>query len=231
MTAAMFTIQASARVAGGKGAARRVRKGGQIPAVAYGKGMNTLALSIAPKDVLAVLSSERGRNSVVDMKVGDARQLLVMIKDYTYHPLTRSLLHVDFVEVKLDRTVDVDVPLFPTGKAVGVTLGGVLRQVFRTVAVRSLPDRIPLKLEVDVSHLKLNEHIATQDLKLPEGVEVLLPAEQTLIAVVAPEKERAEETAAPAAAAATAAAAAPAAGAKDAKAAAPAKDAKDAKKK
>ena len=81
----------------------------------------------------------------------------------------------------------------------------------RLVPVRCLPDRIPAKIETDVTHLELGEHIATQDLKLPEGVTVRLPAEQTLVAVVAPEKE-VEETPVPGAAPA-AVAGAPAAGA------------------
>ena len=116
-----------------------------------------------------------------------------MIRDFALHPVQRSLEHVDFVEVKLDRPVDVAVPLIATGKAAGVAKGGVLRIVYRLVPVRCLPDRIPTKIETDVTHLELGEHITTQDLKLPEGVTVRLPAEQTLVAVVAPEKE-VEET-------------------------------------
>jgi large subunit ribosomal protein L25 len=149
-----------------------------------------------------------------------------MVKDYTYHPVTRVLQHIDFVEVKLDQPVDTEVPVIVKGKAAGVVLGGVLRQVFRTLPVRCLPDRIPLNVEIDVTELKLNEAFATKDVQLPEGVSVRLPAEQTIVSVVAPEKDRGEE-----------AAAAPGAPAKDAKAAAPAKDAKaaapakDAKKK
>ena len=137
------------------------------------------------------------------------------------------------MQVKLDQPVDVDIPLVAHGKAVGVTLGGLLRQVFRTIPVRCLPDRIPLKVETDVSALELGDAIATKDLKLPEGVEVRLPAEQTLVAVVAPEKDRTEEAAAAPGAAAPGAAApgaaAPAAGGKAPAAAAA--DKKDAKKK
>ena len=69
----------------------------------------------------------------------------------------------------------------------------MLRVVYRTVPVRCLPDRIPVKIEAEVTHLELGEHVATQELKLPEGVVVRLPAEQTLIAVVAPEKEEVVE--------------------------------------
>ncbi len=112
-----------------------------------------------------------------------------MIRDFALHPVERSLEHVDFVEVKLDRPVDVEVPLVAIGKAVGVAKGGVLRIVYRLVPVRCLPDRIPTKIETDVTHLELGQHITTQELKLPEGVVVRLPAEQTLVAVVAPEKE------------------------------------------
>lgn len=238
MSAAMHTVTANPRTETGKGAARRLRNSGQIPAVAYGKGLEARTLSVAPKDVVTVLKSERGQNTVLQMKVNGGGDLLCMIKQYTYHPVSRSLEHVDFVEVKLDRAVDVDIPLNATGKAVGVAKGGLLRQVYRTIPVRCLPDRIPLKVDTDVSALELGDAIATKDLKLPEGVEVRLPAEQTLVAVVAPEKDRTEEAAAAAPGAAPAAgAAAPAAAAAGGKApaaaagAAKAEPAKDAKKK
>ena len=231
MSAAMHSVTANPRTETGKGAARRLRNSGQIPAVAYGKGLAATTLSVAPKDVVTVLKSERGKNTVLQMKVNGGNELLVMIKDYTYHPVTRSLEHVDFVEVKLDQPVDVDVPLITHGKAVCVTLGGLLRQVFRTIPVRCVPDRIPLTIETDVTELKLGDAIATKDLKLPEGVEVRLPAEQTLVSVVAPEKDRSEEAAAAPGAAAAGAAPAAAAGGK-APAAGDKKDAgKDAKKK
>ena len=237
MSAAMHPISATPRSEKGKGAARRLRNSGQVPAVAYGKGLDAMPLSVMPKDILVVLKTERSQNTVLQMKAGD-KDMLVMIKSFTVHPVTRSLEHVDFVEVKLDRMVDVEIPLVVTGKPIGVTNGGVLRQVFRMLPVRSLPDRIPLKVETDATHLELGDHIATKDLKLPEGVEARLPAELTVVSVVAPEKDRAEDVAAtglaPGAVAAAAAGAAPAAaaaGAKDAKAAAPAAAAKDAKKK
>jgi large subunit ribosomal protein L25 len=240
MSAAMHSVTAQPRTQSGKGAARRLRNSGLIPAVAYGKGITARSLSVTPKDIVTIIKSERGQNTVLQMKVEGGDELLCMIKTYTYHPVSRSLEHVDFVEVKLDRPVDVDVPLIAHGKAVGVTAGGILRQVYRTIPVRCLPDRIPLKVDTDVTHLELGDAIATKDLKLPEGVEVRLPAEQTLVAVVAPEKDRTEDVAAvPGAAVAgapAAGAAAPAAGAKPGAAPAAAagdkKDAgKDAKKK
>lgn len=222
----MPIVQATSRNASGKGEARRIRAKGQVPAVAYGKSLAATPIAVPPKDLLAILRSEKGKNTVIKMGI-DSKDLLVMVKDYSYHPVTRSLLHVDFVEVKLDLPVDVEVPLIVKGKAAGVVLGGVLRQVFRTLPVRCLPDRIPLNLEVDVTELKLNEAISTSELKLPEGVSIRLPAEQTIVSVVAPEKDRGEDAAAAPGAPAAAGKDAKAAPAKDAKAAAaPAKDAK-----
>ncbi len=239
----MALLAADGRDGTGKGAAKRLRREGKVPAVAYGKELASQLLVVSPKDVLQILQSERGANSVIEMNISadpktDAAKLLVMIRDYTYHPVHRGLEHVDFVQVKLDQPVNVDVPLHFTGKPAGVVAGGIVRQVYRTIPVSCLPDRIPLKVEIDITHLNMSEHVATQDLKLAEGVTVRLPAEQTLIAIVAPEKERVEDVAAaaPVAGAPAAAGAAPAAEAgKDAKAAPAAKTAaapaKDAKKK
>lgn len=235
-------LHAQSRAASGKGEARRLRASGWVPAVAYGRGLSSTLLSVSPKDILAILKSERGQNSVIEMDVEAGNKLLVMIRDYSYHPVHRGLEHVDFLQVKLDQPVDVEVPLVPFGKPVGVTAGGIVRQVYRAIPVRCVPDKIPLKLEVDISHLKLNEHVSTQDLKLPPGVSVRLPPEQTIVAVVAPEKEREETPAEGAAAATPGAATAPGAagaaagaspeGAKDAKGgAAPAAPAKEGKKK
>jgi large subunit ribosomal protein L25 len=248
MSAAMHPVTAVPRKETGKSAVRRLRHAGKVPAIAYGKDLTATSLAVEPKDILAVLKSERGQNTVIQMKVQGMKDLLVMIKEYTYHPVSRALEHVDFVEVKLDKPVDVDVPLIAIGKPKGVVTGGILRQVYRTIPIRALPDRIPLKVEAGVEHLELGDHVATKDLKLPAGVEVRLPPEQTLLAVVAPEKEKEEETtagapgapgapgaapgapgAAPGAAGAAPGAAAPAAGGA---APAAAKDAgKDAKKK
>ena len=213
----MPPLKAEPRKTGGKSAVRFVRRAGLVPAVAYGPGFPSTPIAVPPKEVAAVLRSELGKNTVIELDLQGTKHL-AMIRDFSLHPVDRTLEHVDFIEVKLDRPVDVEVPLFATGKPVGVTKGGVLRIVYRLVPIRCLPDRIPLKLEADVTNLELGEHIASQDLKLPEGVTVRTPPTQTLISIVAPEKE-VEETPAPgvgAAAAPVAAggAAAPAADAK-----------------
>jgi large subunit ribosomal protein L25 len=197
-------IQATRRAENGKGAASRLRRTGQIPAVAYGKSLPTQPLSVSPASLIQVLSSERGKNTVVELDVA-GEKLTVLLRDYQYHPISREYLHADFLQIKLDQPVDVEVPLELVGKAQGVVLGGTLRQVYRKLPVRCLPEKIPVKITHDVTSLGLDGHVPTRDLGLPEGVTVRLPAEQTLVAIVK-EKQAPEEEAAAAAPGAAAAA-------------------------
>ncbi|HEX5098496.1 MAG TPA: 50S ribosomal protein L25 [Polyangiaceae bacterium] len=205
-------ISVNARQGKGKGLATRLRRSGQIPAVAYGKKLAAQSLAVKPEELRSVLTSERGRNTVIELDVDGKSKLTVLLRDYQHHPVSRQILHADFVQIALDEPVDVQIPLEMTGKPVGVVKGGVLRQVFRRIPVRCLPQKIPVKVVHDVTELDLDGHVPAKALALPEGVEVRLPPEQTVIAIVtekaAPEEE---EQAAPAAGAAGAAA--PAAGA------------------
>lgn len=196
-------INASRRTETGKGANTRLRRTGQIPAIAYGKHMPAQSLAVSPVQLGQVFASERGRNTVVELDIDGKDKLTVLLCDYQHHPISREYLHADFLQIQLDQEVDVDVPLELTGKAQGVVLGGTLRQVFRKLPVRCLPEQIPVKLVHDVTSLGLDDHIATRDLNLPEGVKVRLAPEQTLIAIVK-EKQAAEEEATPQAQAAAA---------------------------
>ncbi len=203
----IIKITATRRNSSGKGGARRVRDTGKIPAVAYGKNLPALALSIAPEQLGQVLGSAHGKNSVLELDVDGQEKITALLREYQHHPVTRAFLHADFFQIRLDNEVDVDVALELTGKAAGIVLGGTLRQVFRKLPIRCLPEKIPVKISYDVTAMGLDAHVAVRDLGLPEGVSIRLPPERTLIAIVkekqAPEEE---QTGAPAAAAATAAA-------------------------
>jgi large subunit ribosomal protein L25 len=144
---------------------------------------------------------------VLELEVENGQPLTVLLSDFQYHPVTRDLLHADFLQIDVTQPVDVDVPFELTGKPAGVVLGGVLRQVFRKLPVRCLPERIPVKIEHDVTELALGEHVQVQELTLPEGVAIRYEPTRTVAGVVAPEKApaEAEAAAAPGAAAAPAA--------------------------
>ncbi|HEV8248079.1 MAG TPA: 50S ribosomal protein L25, partial [Polyangiaceae bacterium] len=198
----LIKVKANRREQAGKSAAQRLRAEGLIPAVAYGKHLPAQPIAVSPAALSSVLVSERGRNSVLELDVDGKDKITAMIREYQYHPLTRKLLHADFQQISLDQPIDVEIPLELVGKAAGVVLGGTLRQVFRTLPVRCLPEKIPVKISYDVTELGLDAHIAVREVPLPEGVTTRLPPEQTVIAVFT-EKVRPDEE--EAAAAATAA--------------------------
>ncbi len=208
----LVKVAATNRTTAGKGEARRLRAQGQIPAIAYGQGEAAVSLSVSPKDLVGILALPLGRNSPIELSVEGGSKLTVLLRDFQYHPVSRSLLHADFLKIDINQPVDVDVPLDLTGKAKGVVEGGVLRQVYRKLPLRCLPKNIPIKLEHDVTPLDIDESVLVSDLALPEGVTVRLAPDQT-VAAVGTEKKQPDEDELAAAAAATAAAAAPGAAA------------------
>jgi large subunit ribosomal protein L25 len=206
----IIKLNATPRPASGKGPSRRLRRADQIPAIAYGRDLTATPIAVSPKALLSVLTSPHGKNSVVELDVQGGDKLTVLVRDYAYHPVTRELVHADFLQIKLDQPIEVEVPFVCAGKAKGLIQGGVLQIVFRRVKVRALPEKIPVSVEVDVTELDINDSLKANQIKLQEGVVVLLPPEQTVVVVSAPEKAGEEE--ATKAAAGAAGAAAPAAG-------------------
>ena len=98
----IIKLNASPRPEAGKGPSTRLRREGKIPAIAYGRDLAATPLAVSPKALLQVLGSAHGQNSVVELDVEGGEKLTVMVRDYAYHPITRELVHADFVQVKLD---------------------------------------------------------------------------------------------------------------------------------
>jgi len=189
------TLDATLRSDGGKGPSRRLRALGQIPAVAYGLDLAATAVAVSPKELGKILSGERGLNTVVELKVSGQSSIHTLVVDYQIHPVTRAFLHADFKKIDLDKSVDVEVKLELIGRSVGVTMGGELHQVFRKLPVRCRPGQIPVKLVHDVTELALEQVSHVKDLKLPEGVEVLLPPERTIAHVITSKRGKEDEAA------------------------------------
>jgi large subunit ribosomal protein L25 len=201
-------LEATIRPGRGSGPNRRLRASGQMPAIAYGDGLNPLALAVSPKALGKLLSSEHGLNTVVDIKVDGQANFPALVVDFQVHPVTRAILHADFKKIDLDKPVDVEVRLDLEGRAAGVVLGGELHQVFRKLPVRCRPGLIPVRLVHDVTEIPLDGAAHVRDLRLPEGVEVLLPPDRTIAGVYIAKKKRDEEEESKAAEAAAAPAAA-----------------------
>ncbi|MEM1033267.1 MAG: 50S ribosomal protein L25 [Myxococcota bacterium] len=180
------TLKAHSRNETGKGAARRLRAAGKLPSIAYGKGRDAEALTVDRDALRKILLSERGRNHIIALEVEGGEAYNVMVKDYLVHPVSRGLLHADFVRIEGDRPVVCEVPFATTGKAKGVQAGGTLLSNMRSIKVRTIPSNIPVVIEHDVSDLEIDDVLKVGDLSLPEGVEALLPAERKLAMVSPP---------------------------------------------
>jgi large subunit ribosomal protein L25 len=211
------TLSAEKREQTGKGAARQLRIRGLVPAIYYGPGQAATGIAVSPKELVAALSTEYGRNALVTLKIPGGDQL-AMVQDVQIHPVTRRPLHVDFYRVDAEHPIERNVPLLAEGKAKGVVAGGELVVIYRSVPLRAKPGTFPARVTVDVTALEIGDHVKVSDLKLPDGVEAGLPAERSVISCTTIRKAREEEEAAAAApgAAATGTTVPPAAGGKPA---------------
>jgi len=187
----------------GKGGARKVRAAGKVPGVLYGHKAEPLPVSFDEKTLLQSLDKERRRNTVFsltvvgDGKAGKSEQVTAMIRDAQIDPLSRRLVHVDFLRISLEDEVHVTVPLVLTGKAAGVTNGGNLHQSMYAIAIAAKPAAIPTKLEADVTPLEIGMALHVSDLKLGAGVRALQDPKEAIASVVAPKAEKVEAEAAP----------------------------------
>ena len=230
------TIEARPRTATGKGPSRRLRRDGIIPAVTYCRGTETVAIEISRERLRGILRSEKGRNSLITLTVEGGQSYSVMVQDYVVHPVSRQLLHADFLQVDLSLPVEVEIPFRTTGKSKGEVAGGTLLQNLRHLRVRCQPGDIPTVIEADVSELEIDSVIRVRELTLPPGIELLHREDQKLVVVKPPRVEEApkpaegEEGAEGVAAADGEAKPEGEAGAEGAAAEGDAKDGKDAKK-
>ena len=186
------TLQAQVREKSGKGPAHRLRAKGLVPAVCYGRfEKQPLMVAIDPEALVKAIATPHKFNTVIKLEVSGSEPRTVLFKDYEKDPVDGHILHVDFLEVRMDQDVVVNVPVVLTGKPVGVTDGGILQQVSRTLPVICKPGQIPEKIEVDVSNLKIAESIHISDIKPPEGVrfKTNVIKNATIAVVNIPEKE------------------------------------------
>jgi large subunit ribosomal protein L25 len=148
-----------------KNAARRVRVEGKIPAVVYGAGKDSVAVTVDPRVITKILHSDSGHNTIFDLDVTGSGLVKVMIVDWQHEPVKGALLHIDLKRIAMDKMMKVSVPIQLVGVPVGVKAqGGILEHVLREVEIECLPSDIPSHLDVDVSGLELNAAIHVSDL-------------------------------------------------------------------
>jgi large subunit ribosomal protein L25 len=187
-----------------KNAARRVRVAGKIPAVVYGAGHTSVAVEVDPKQILRILHSESGHNTIFDVDIAGQGLAKVMIVDWQYEPIRDSLLHIDLKRIAMDKAMKASVPVKLIGVPVGVkNEGGMLDLVLREVEIECLPGDIPSHIDVDVTGLGLHGVIRVSDLPHSGSIK-FLDSEDATVAHVVSIRAEAEPVAAEAAVAAPA---------------------------
>ena len=202
-------LEAVRREEFGRNNAGRLRRQGRIPAVVYGGTASPAeSLAVDPKQLLRILHSESGVNTLIALKLdGASTDTRVLVKEYQIHPVTQHLLHADFYRVAMDKAIRVTVPIQLTGEAKGVKAqGGVVDFVHREMVVECLPGDIPEHITIDVTELMLHDGVRVRDVQTDGKWKALSDADMLIVHVVAP---KVEVEAAPAEAAAPTAAAEP----------------------
>ena len=169
-----FDLIAEIREDQGKGASRRLRREGKVPAIIYGAGRPPRQLAFDHNRVLQQLENESFYSSILSIKVGDRSQAAI-VKDIQRHPAKRVIMHMDFQRIVEDEKIKMNVPIhyLNTEDAHGVREGGgSVSQLITDIEVICLPKDLPEYFEVDIANLELNEMLHVSDITVPKGVEI-----------------------------------------------------------
>lgn len=169
-----FVLQAESRSDQGKGASRRLRRTGRVPAVMYGAGKDPAMLSLDHDELVNQLKNEAFFSSILTVKVGNNEDQ-VILKDLQRHPGKPYILHMDLLRVSANEAIRVNVPLhfMNEEKCPGVKEGGVITHNLTEVEVSCLPGNLPEYIELDLAQLDIDQTVHMSELKLPEGVELV----------------------------------------------------------
>ncbi len=191
------TLQVARRTGTGKGAARTLRRDGQIPAVIYGHNRAAEALSVDRAALSKLLAGISAGSTILDVSLDGDAPVKALIRDIQRNPLRNTeVLHLDLYEVRADEKITLEVPVHLTGTSDGVrNFGGILDQVLHRLEIRVFPADIPEHVSLDVTLLGIGKSIYVRDVNLPK-VEILNDPTLPICSVVAPRTEEAPVAAA-----------------------------------
>jgi len=192
----LIELKTNIRTTTGNGPARRLRQKGQIPAVLYGPGTESVPLSVNISDIDRILKKGRIGQALLNLVILNNEETstkTVMVKELQHHPVSRDFLHIDFYEVAMDRKIMVNIPVTTIGKAKGVETGGILQIVRRELEVQCFPLDVPESIEIDITDLDVGDSIHLGDIARQSKIEFLYDENITVVTVVTPKIEEEEE--------------------------------------
>ena len=187
----MDTMQLNSeiRVQTGKGAARRLRSAGKLPAILYGAETEPMMLAMEYSELEKTLKGRAAENIIFDLTINGGKKSQskkVMIKELQRDPVKRDYLHVDLFEISMAKELEVEIPLDLLNTPIGVDEGGILQHIRREVKAACLPEDLVDKIEVDVSGLDIGQSLHVRDISFPPGLKPLDDEDLTVVTVVAP---------------------------------------------
>ncbi len=189
-------LEVNKRENSGKQACRKIRKSGFVPAVVYGLEEEPMPVEVSFGDIESARRSG-GEHAVIDLMVksGESgeKTVPVIVRDEQFHPVKGELLHIDFYRVSLTKEITSEVPLETYGEPAGFQFGGILEHSLRELEVKCLPDRLPEKIELDVSALNIGDSLHVSDITALEGVEILNEEDMMVVSLIPPRMEEEEE--------------------------------------
>ncbi len=186
----MRTVALSAQIreGTGKGPSRRLRSGGFVPGTFYGYQAEPMIVKVDASELTKILVQGRGETVFIKLGIESDKEKKVeklsVIKDLQIDTINRKPVHVDFYEIRMDRTLAVDVPVVFTGTSSGVEDGGEMQQLKRDVKVSGLPSDLPESIEIDISQLGIGDSVKVSDLVVEEGIQLLDNDDVAIVAVV-----------------------------------------------
>ncbi|MFH1075877.1 MAG: 50S ribosomal protein L25 [Pseudomonadota bacterium] len=199
-----FELKVKNRTSCGKGAARELRRQGNVPAILYGHNTEPTMLAVAVRDLDKILEKSSEHVILKLLMDGDVNSgKLVMLKELQSDPVSQRHLHADFYQVSMNKPLKVKVAVVMTGKAKGTELGGLVNLSYNELEILCLPLDIPNTIEIDVSGLDIGDSLQVKDIVVSEKIKVLTDSEFTLVNVLSPvvateEKSQAQEEVEPA---------------------------------
>ena len=178
-------LKAEPREGVGKGAARKTRAAGKVPAVLYGPEVQPTRVSVDALELWHALHTDAGTNVLINLKV-DGDSFLTMPREVQRDIVRGTLLHVDFLRIRRDVAIQVEVPIHLVGESVGVKEGGVVEHHLWELRVEVLPTDVPESVEADISALAIGDSLHVTDVKVPGNVTVITPDDETVVSVVPP---------------------------------------------
>ena len=185
-------IKADKRNSKGKGVVRKLRAAGRIPGVLYGTHVEPVSITVSARD-WENITRHMKRNVIFDMEISDGAAIdkrTVMVKEVQRDGLGVNVLHIDFFQVSMEETVEVEVPIHLKGKAKGEVLGGIIDVHLRSIRVECLPSQIPEELTLDITELDIGDSIHVSDLSLP-GVKLVEHGDIAILSIIPPTVEKA----------------------------------------